>query len=472
VAPSWAAVTGATDDEKAPAAVVGAAFVVGAAAAFVAPPAAPPPVDPVSPGALLSGPPPGSAPLGAAAGPCEAAGVGMGLAAGGFGDEAPGGATGWLPAAGCAETPVEPQAVAPSPATNSAVPAAPSVRAGRRYHERGGDTRLDMNPQPTSRLRARRITALVGALVVLGAGCGAAGHRAAPVVVPAAGSSSGRTSVGSDGTAGLGGSATALGTATTAPGGGSATATTSLSVPAVSTPSATAAPRSAPPSAAPTTSAVVATTGAPSCPANLPGGLASTGSAGQLIVVEASGYGTVSATVTLWQRQGPCWVAAGGPWPAYLGANGFSDHHREGDDTTPTGLYAIGPVMYGNAADPGVAYPYHQLVCGDWWDEDPSSPGYNTFQHVACGQTPPFAGGSEALWQETAPYPSFAVVDYNTAPAVAGAGSGIFIHASTGGPTAGCVSLPLADLDALLRWLSPGRAPAVVLGPSGEIARF
>lgn len=128
--------------------------------------------------------------------------------------------------------------------------------------------------------------------------------------------------------------------------------------------------------------------------------------------------------------------------------------------------------MYGNAPNPGVRYSYHQLQCGDWWDEDPTSPEYNTFQHVACETPPPFGGGSEALWTETQAYPSFAVIDYNADPVVAGAGSGIFIHADIGSPTAGCVSLPLGELDQLLGWLNPGASPLVVLGPSSEIARF
>jgi L,D-peptidoglycan transpeptidase YkuD (ErfK/YbiS/YcfS/YnhG family) len=135
-------------------------------------------------------------------------------------------------------------------------------------------------------------------------------------------------------------------------------------------------------------------------------------------------------------------------------------------------MYGLGGVMYGNTTDPGVRERYHLLVCGDWWDEDPNSPMYNTFQHVPCGTTPPFAGGSEALWQEQAPYPSFAVIDYNTAPVVRGAGSGVFFHASTGGPTAGCVSVPQSDLDLALRWLNPSLAPAFVMGPAAEITRF
>ncbi len=188
--------------------------------------------------------------------------------------------------------------------------------------------------------------------------------------------------------------------------------------------------------------------------------------------MEAGGYGTPNAIVMAWQRAGPCWQLVGGPWTGLIGANGFSDHHREGDLTTPTGLYAIGPVIYGNAPDPGAQEPYHQLVCGDWWDEDPASPAYNTFQHLPCGSPPPFGGDSEALWTETAAYPSFAVVEYNTDPTVPDAGSAIFVHADTGSPTTGCISIPLPDLDQLLRWLALADAPVIAMGPASLIGSF
>jgi L,D-peptidoglycan transpeptidase YkuD (ErfK/YbiS/YcfS/YnhG family) len=232
--------------------------------------------------------------------------------------------------------------------------------------------------------------------------------------------------------------------------------------------------------AVPTTTAVP-TTVAPStavaptataCNSNLADQLASTNQATQLIVVDASTYATTTATVSVWQREGSCWVAVFGPWTAHIGANGFSDHHAEGDDTTPTGAYGIGAVMYGNAPNPGVEYRYQQVVCGDWWDEDPNSPEYNTFQYVPCGETPSFGGDSEALWEETNVYPSFAVIDYNTSPVVPGAGSAIFIAANLGSPTEGCVGLPVDELDQLLRWLNPAAFPLIVLGPDSEITNF
>jgi L,D-peptidoglycan transpeptidase YkuD (ErfK/YbiS/YcfS/YnhG family) len=189
-------------------------------------------------------------------------------------------------------------------------------------------------------------------------------------------------------------------------------------------------------------------------------------------VVEAPEYATTYASLTAWSREGSCWVGVFGPWTARIGLNGFADHRSEGDGTTPTGAYGIGPVMYGIDPNPGVHYSYQQLVCGDWWDEDPTSPQYNTFQDVPCGQTPPFAGDSEALWEATSTYQSFAVIDYNTSPVVPGAGSGIFLHVDNGNPTVGCVSIPMGELDQLLDWLSPSASPLIVMGPTSEVEGF
>src|SRR5919204_5439062 len=172
----------------------------------------------------------------------------------------------------------------------------------------------------------------------------------------------------------------------------------------------------------------------------------------QLVTVEAATRTTTHATVRLWRRAANgCWKPAGGPWPARVGRNGVSSHHREGDGTTPLGTFRFGPVAYGIAPNPGVRLAYHRLVCGDWWDEDPSSPTYNRFRHVRCGRAPPFGGDSEALWLATRAYRYFAVMRYNDDPVVPGRGSAMFVHADTGEATNGCVSLPLPQLVRVLR---------------------
>ena len=208
------------------------------------------------------------------------------------------------------------------------------------------------------------------------------------------------------------------------------------------------------------------------CPHTLANELASTSNASQLVTVEAAGYGTTVASLAVWQRSGGCWRLVAGPWRARVGRSGLSDHKREGDGATPTGAYALGPTVYGIAPDPGVRTAYHRLVCGDWWDEDPFSPAYNTFRHVTCGTSPPFGGGSEALWRATVAYRQFAVVEYNVRPIVPGRGSAIFLHDDVGGPTNGCVSLPPAELIALLRRLRPAAHPRIVIGTAAEIRHF
>ena len=200
------------------------------------------------------------------------------------------------------------------------------------------------------------------------------------------------------------------------------------------------------------------------CPANIANAVDTPASAQQLVTVEAKVARTTYASLRTWRRVDGCWVAAGGPYGARLGKNGLSANRREGDGTTPIGTFPIGRTMYGNAPDPGVRFAYRRLRCGDWWNEDPRSPTYNTFQHVACGTRPPFAGDSEGMWEQPRAYPFLAVIEFNMRPVVPGRGSGIFLHAQTGGPTIGCVSLRRDQLASVLRWLRPAAKPAIWIG--------
>jgi L,D-peptidoglycan transpeptidase YkuD (ErfK/YbiS/YcfS/YnhG family) len=211
--------------------------------------------------------------------------------------------------------------------------------------------------------------------------------------------------------------------------------------------------------------------GSATCPPNLASRITAARGAGQLITVEAARYKTTAATLRLWKRWKSCWVAVDGPFVARVGWNGLADRRREGDGTTPTGVYRIGPVMYGNASNPGVRYRYRRLVCGDWWNEDPRSPTYNTFQHVRCGARPPFRVTTPGLWQEKRAYRHFAVIEYNTRPVVPGKGSGIFLHAQTGSSTNGCISLPADRLVTVLRWLRPAKKPMIAIGTNASLRR-
>jgi L,D-peptidoglycan transpeptidase YkuD (ErfK/YbiS/YcfS/YnhG family) len=195
----------------------------------------------------------------------------------------------------------------------------------------------------------------------------------------------------------------------------------------------------------------------------------------QVIIVTGDGYNTTNATLETYAIIRGRWVAVSAPLPARIGKNGFSDNHVEGVPTTPTGVYSIGPTMYGIAANPGVRYPYHQLVANDWWNENPNSTAYNTFQHTSTNP----GGYSEALWTEKPAYTHFAVITYNMPPNVAkpvpNAGSGIFLHefsSTPSGPTAGCVSLSHAHLVGVLTWLNPAADPRIVICPAQNLGRY
>ncbi|MFF5173810.1 L,D-transpeptidase [Micromonospora sp. NPDC000089] len=195
----------------------------------------------------------------------------------------------------------------------------------------------------------------------------------------------------------------------------------------------------------------------------------------QVVLVTGASYTTTYATLETFHRAGGHWVPVSAPLPARVGSKGFSDNHVEGVATTPTGVFSFGPTMYGIAADPGVRFPYHQLVPNDWWNENPNSTAYNAFQHSTSNP----GGYSEALWQEVPAYTHFGVITYNMPPNVAkpvpDAGSGIFLHefsTAAGNPTAGCVSLSHTNLVSVLRWLDPALSPRIVICPAQNLGRY
>jgi L,D-peptidoglycan transpeptidase YkuD (ErfK/YbiS/YcfS/YnhG family) len=213
----------------------------------------------------------------------------------------------------------------------------------------------------------------------------------------------------------------------------------------------------------------LATSRAAACGSSLPTELATVDGARQLVTVVAPTGSATVAVLTGWQRDGACWRIALGPWIGRVGVHGVRLHKREGDGATPLGIFELYSTVYGTAPNPGVHLRYRRLRCGDWWDEDVSSPAYNSFQQVGCGVTPPFANGvSEPLWLSPTAYASFAVIGYNTGR-VPGLGSAIFLHASVGLATTGCVVLRRDLLDRVLDWLEPALRPHVAIGTRATI---
>ncbi len=240
---------------------------------------------------------------------------------------------------------------------------------------------------------------------------------------------------------------------------------------AASTAAAAAHAAAAPPSATPAVSAT-------RCPRYRratygidPNRVAHTGGGSQLVTVVARSAASWAGTFVAWSRGASgCWrpvSLAGQPAQPFLAQTGYGGllpiaRRVPGDWATPTGLFRFGTIIYGNSTvSPTTRYPYHHLVCGDWWDEQPGSPTYDTFQHVPCGTTPPYAADSEALWTEIQPYQHFIDIKMPSPP---DNGAGIFLHDDMPeGYTEGCVALPDAELDAVLGWLKPADRPHILI---------
>jgi L,D-peptidoglycan transpeptidase YkuD (ErfK/YbiS/YcfS/YnhG family) len=202
-----------------------------------------------------------------------------------------------------------------------------------------------------------------------------------------------------------------------------------------------------------------------------PNEVTDTGGGTQLVTVVDHSRTSLTGVLTAWARAaGGCWrpVSFAGqpalPFSAQTGRGGLLPYSQRvaGDWATPTGLFPFGTVVYGNSAvSPTSRYPYHHLVCGDWWDEMPGSRTYDTFRHVRCGTTPRYGDDSEALWTETVPYQH--LIDIKM-PAQPDNGAGIFLHDDMPvGYTEGCVALPNAELDAVLGWLNPADSPHILI---------
>jgi L,D-peptidoglycan transpeptidase YkuD (ErfK/YbiS/YcfS/YnhG family) len=221
-------------------------------------------------------------------------------------------------------------------------------------------------------------------------------------------------------------------------------------------------PATAPPTTArrpPTTPGVRPDRAAPGAPA-VPAALSAVGPATQAVIVSAPSYGSTTATLSAWSRTAGGWQRVLGPWPAHVGYAGVAPPGRkaEGDGRTPSGTFGLS-FFFGVDPDPGVRFQYRRVTSSIVWDDDPASPLYNEWVDTATTG----AGADPEPMYQPGPYRYGAVIAYNTAR-VPGAGSAIFLHVSTGGATAGCVSIPAPQLLDVLRWLDPAAGPRVAVG--------
>lgn len=173
----------------------------------------------------------------------------------------------------------------------------------------------------------------------------------------------------------------------------------------------------------------------------------------QIILVEASGN---RAKVSLHTKnsKGQWYVRQSAS--GYVGRNGVGKT-REGDMKTPTGIFSMSKA-FGINKNPGTSMAYRKVDSTWYWVSDPASKYYNKF--VTTRKVRRDWIDAERIIDYRTAYKYVLSVDYNT-KCVPGKGSAIFLHCSTGGPTAGCVSVPESSMKKILCQIKPGAKIAI-----------
>jgi L,D-peptidoglycan transpeptidase YkuD (ErfK/YbiS/YcfS/YnhG family) len=206
----------------------------------------------------------------------------------------------------------------------------------------------------------------------------------------------------------------------------------------------------------------------------------------QLLVVTTPGWDVVAGELRRYERAsaGGAWTAVGSPTGIVVGKNGMAwdpalvpvipgPAKREGDGRAPAGAFALG-TAFGLAAPAEAAWlklPYLQEIATLECVDDPASAHYNRLVDRATVAAVDWKS-SEKMAQVGEAYRWGVVVEYNTAPPIAGQGSCIFLHVSPtpGNGTAGCTAMPAPALDEVMRWLDPAFRPALVQMPTAARA--
>lgn len=211
----------------------------------------------------------------------------------------------------------------------------------------------------------------------------------------------------------------------------------------------------------------------------------------QMVTVTSKGWQTSHATLRAWQRpRGGRWRQVRGPIRARIGYSGFvrGQQRRQSTGRTPAGNYAL-PRAFGRLADPGTRLHYRRFDRNDFWPYEPRDRAtYNIYQGHKARGTHWRRGYRERLWDYRDQYRYAVVVGFNLPrgvhwskvrrqrvarkPADTRRGGGIFVHVNGRGATAGCVSVRLAQMRWLVRWLDPARTPRIVMGPRRYVKRL
>lgn len=165
----------------------------------------------------------------------------------------------------------------------------------------------------------------------------------------------------------------------------------------------------------------------------------------QLVVVLASGS---SAAVSLHEKQDGAWKQVFSV-KGHIGKNGLGKT-KEGDGKTPSGVYSF-TQAFGIAGNPGTQFAYTKVNDSHYWVDDSDSAHYNRL--VSTDKVKRDWDSAEHLIEMRTAYAYALALNYNSV-CTPGKGSAIFLHCDTGRATAGCIAIPKAQMQQLLKRLS------------------
>lgn len=175
----------------------------------------------------------------------------------------------------------------------------------------------------------------------------------------------------------------------------------------------------------------------------------------QLVVVSGEDETSTDSQLSLWEREDDGWVRTMG-WDTINGQNGWREDRREGDKTTPEGVFSLSDAG-GFLDDPGSDLPYYQDAGLRGGAEAVYGEGYeNVFDYVIAID----------YNRKTGVAPT-----ENTRPEGWDKGGKIWLHVEHTSPTSGCVSMPADDLKRLIRELKQDSRPHIAMGEAEFLAQ-
>jgi len=134
-----------------------------------------------------------------------------------------------------------------------------------------------------------------------------------------------------------------------------------------------------------------------------------------------------------------------------LGKNGLKSQKKEGDCTTPKGVFSLGKIYFRKDRLKKIksSLKIKRIKKNMGWCNSPKDIFYNKEINLNSKKK------GEKLFRKDHKYDAFITIEYNSNPVVPGKGSAIFLHLTKNyEPTMGCVAIKKDDFFKLLNLIN------------------